>query len=168
MRQWKMIILSYIWGPLLAVQLILVFAFGLYDKAGIDVVMWIGMGIWVLSAIFGWLPILALKRKGGVSKGDSYVKTTVMVDTGVYAIVRHPQYTAGLLWSFALILISQTWIVAAIGAVVIALLYVDILIADKHELEKFGDDYRRYMRSVPRINFLLGIWRLLRRRKTIL
>ena len=168
MRQWKMIILSYIWGPLLAVQLILVFAFGLYDKAGIDVVMWIGMGIWVLSAIFGWLPILALKRKGGVSKGDSYVKTTVLVDTGLYSIVRHPQYTAGLLWSFALILISQTWIVAVIGAVVIALLYVDILIADKHELEKFGDDYRRYMRSVPRINFLLGIWRLLRRRKTIL
>ena len=168
MRQWKMIILSYIWGPLLAVQLILVFAFGLYDKAGIDVVMWIGMGIWVLSAIFGWLPILALKRKGGVSKGDSYVKTTVLVDTGLYSIVRHPQYTAGLLWSFALILISQTWIVAAIGAVVIALLYVDILIADKHELEKFGDVYRRYMRSVPRINFLLGIWRLLRRRKTIL
>ena len=168
MRQWKMIILSYIWGPLLAVQLILVFAFGLYDKAGIDVVMWIGMGIWVLSAIFGWLPILALKRKGGVSKGDSYVKTTVLVDTGLYSIVRHPQYTAGLLWSLALILISQTWIVAVIGAVVIALLYVDILIADKHELEKFGDDYRRYMRSVPRINFLLGIWRLLRRRKTIL
>jgi protein-S-isoprenylcysteine O-methyltransferase Ste14 len=166
MKKWKMIILSYIWGPLLAVQLILVFAFGLYNKAGIDVVMWIGMGIWVLSAVLGWLPVLALKRKGGVPKGDSYVKTTVLVDTGLYSIVRHPQYTAGLLWSFALILISQTWIVAAIGAVVISSLYVDILIADKHELEKFGDDYRRYMQSVPRINFLLGILRLLRRRKT--
>jgi protein-S-isoprenylcysteine O-methyltransferase Ste14 len=165
MKQWKMYILSCIWGPLLVAQIILVFAFGFYNKAGLDAVMYIGLAIWILSAVLGWLPILVLKRKGGVARGESYVKTTVLVDTGIYAVIRHPQAAAGLMWSLALILISQSWIVTALGVVAISLGYVDILIADKHELEKFGDDYKRYMRSVPRINFIVGIIRLLRRRK---
>jgi len=37
--------------------------------------------------------------------------------------------------------------------------------ADKHEVEKFGDDYKRYIERVPRTNFILGIIRLLIRRK---
>jgi protein-S-isoprenylcysteine O-methyltransferase Ste14 len=165
MKRWKMYILSCIWGPLLVAQIILVFAFGFYNKAGLDAVMYIGWAIWMLSAIFGWLPILVLKRKGGVARGESYVKTTVLVDTGIYAVIRHPQYAAGLLWSLALILISQSWIVTALAIIAITLAYMDILIADKHELGKFGDDYKRYMRSVPRINFVIGIIRLLRRRE---
>jgi protein-S-isoprenylcysteine O-methyltransferase Ste14 len=162
MKQWKKYILSCIWGPLLVVQIILVFVFGLVNKAGFDVLKYAGYVIWMLSAILGWLPILTLKRKGGVAKGKSYVKTTVLVDKGLYSIVRHPQYTAGILFSLALVLVSQTWLVAVMGVVVIPLLYVDILMADKYEVEKFGDEYRRYMKKVPRVNFLLGIIRLLR------
>jgi len=64
-----------------------------------------------------------------------------------------------------LILISQSWIIAAMGVVVISLSYVDILMADKYEIEKFGDDYKRYMERVPRINFLLGIIRWARPKK---
>ena len=97
---------------------------------------------------------------------SSVVQTTdshKLVTVGIYGVIRHPQYAAGLLWSLALILISQSWIVTALGVVAISLAYADILIADKHELEKFGDDYKRYMRSVPRINFVVGIIRLLRR-----
>jgi len=48
--------------------------------------------------------------------------------------------------------------------VTILLLYVDIVMTDKHEIEKFGDDYRRYMERVPRTNFVLGIIRLVRHR----
>ena len=111
------------------------------------------------------MPIFVLKRKGGVPKGKSFVHTTVLVDSGLYSIIRHPQYTAGILFSFALILISQSWIIAAMGVVVISLSYIDILMADKYEVEKFGDAYKRYMKNVPRTNFLLGTIRLLRRRK---
>jgi protein-S-isoprenylcysteine O-methyltransferase Ste14 len=163
MKHWKKYILSCIWGSFLVAQIILVFVFVKSNEAGFDIVMYVGWVIWAISIVFGWMPIFVLKRKGGVKKGKRYVDTTVLVDTGLYSIVRHPQYTAGILISLALILISQTWLIAAVGSVVILLLYIDILMADKYEIEKFGDEYIRYTKKVPRTNFILGIIRLLRR-----
>lgn len=162
MKHWNKFILSYIWSSLLLAQILLVFVFGMNNKAGLQVIKIVGYIVWVLSAIFGWLPILIFKRKGGVEKGKSYVHTSVLVDSGLYAIVRHPQYTAGILFSLALMLISQTWLVAAIGLVCIILMYRDILNADKYEIRKFGDEYKRYMKKVPGTNFILGVIRILK------
>ena len=165
MKQWRKYILSCIWGPLLVAQVILVFICGIFNEAGLDVVLYLGWVIWAISVVLAWMPIFTLKRKGGVKKGKSYVHTTALVKTGIYSIVRHPQYTAGILFSLALILISQSWLIAGISAIVMPLSYVDTLMADKHEIEKFGDEYKRYMKEVPRTNFILGIIRLLRGRK---
>ena len=165
MKKWKTYILTFIWVPFLIAQIVLVFVFGTVNKAGLNIVMYAGWIIWACSVVLGWLPIFVLKRKGGVAKGKSYVHTTSLVKTGIYAIVRHPQYTAGILFSLALILISQNWLIAVMGAVVIVLLYIDILMTDKYEIEKFGEEYKDYMKRVPRTNFLLGIIRLLRRNK---
>ena len=158
-------ILLAIWCPLFVGQIILVFIFGKYNESGLDVFLYIGWIVWGFSVVLGWWPILIFKRKGGVRRGESYVRTTVLVDTGLYSIIRHPQYTAGILFSLALVLVSQDWLVLIMGAVVMPSLYGDILMADKHEIEKFGDEYRRYMKKVPRTNFLLGIIKLLIRRK---
>lgn len=166
MNKWKKHILSYIWTPFLLAQIASMFILGLTNEAGLDALMYIGWIIWVISIIFGWLPIFVFRKKGGVPKGKSFVHTTVLVDNGLYSIVRHPQYTAGILLSLALILISQNWLIAILGIVVISLLYVDIIIADRYEIEKFGDEYKCYMKNVPRANFLLGIVRLLRRRSS--
>lgn len=165
MKQWRIYILSCIWGPLLVVQIILVFVFGIFNEAGFDEVMYVGWLIWAISVIFGFLPIFTFKRKGGVAKGKSYVHTKTLVVTGIYSIVRHPQYTAGILFSLALILMAQSWLVLFLGIILIPLSYIDIVMADKYELEKFGDEYKRYMERVPRSNFLLGAIRLLIRRE---
>ncbi len=98
--------------------------------------------------------------------GESYIKTTVLVDSGIYAIVRHPQYLAGMLLSLALILVSQHWIMVVIGVAAMGLNYAIAVRADQDLIEKFGDDYQRYMQQVPRMNFLLGMVRLLRRRES--
>jgi protein-S-isoprenylcysteine O-methyltransferase Ste14 len=37
-------------------------------------------------------------------------------------------------------------------------IYLDIQAADLEGIEKFGDEYRQYMRRVPQINFPLGIF----------
>jgi len=166
LKKWRMHLLSWIWSPCLVAQIILVLFLGRYNEAGLDAVMWTGWAIWAISVVFGFMPIFQFKRKGGVPGGKSYVHTTKMVVTGLYAIVRHPQYTAGILFSLALILISQNWLVLLLGAVMIPILYIDILRADRYELEKFGEDYRYYMEQVPRANFILGIVRLLKRRRT--
>jgi len=36
---------------------------------------------------------------------------------------------------------------------------------EQENTRKFGDDYRCYMEEVPRMNFVVGIIKLLRRRK---
>jgi len=146
-------------GPLTVAQIVLAF---LLRRPGNEALRWAGWIAWWISAIFGWLPIFVLRGKGGVAKGDSYMKTTKLVDTGIYAIVRHPQMgTAWLLLCFALMLIAQHWSSVALGVPAMVLAHLDLLKADRRLVEKFGDAYRRYMERVPRVNFVLGIVRLL-------
>jgi protein-S-isoprenylcysteine O-methyltransferase Ste14 len=141
----------------------IILSFVLYKEDGSSVVRTIGwITLWI-SAIFGWLPVYTLKR-WGKPKGRGYIRTTVLVDRGVYAVVRHPQYLAGMLMGLALPLIAQHWIVAILGAIVIAIYYRDTFAEEKSAVEKFGAAYEEYRKSVPRVNFITGLVRLLRRR----
>jgi len=92
--------------------------------------------------------------------------TTVIVDSGTYGIVRHPQILGSIILMFASMLISQHWAAIIIGILASVWSYRQLLKEEKGLVVKFGDDYRSYMQRVPRMNFLLGIVRLLRRRKT--
>jgi protein-S-isoprenylcysteine O-methyltransferase Ste14 len=63
----------------------------------------------------------------------------------------------------ASILISQHWAAVIIGVMVSAWIYADLPKDEKSLIVKFGDDYKSYMQSVPRMNFLVGLIRWLRR-----
>ena len=80
-----------IMGVLLTVAVIgqILAAFWLYNPQASAARINTGWGVMMISAIFGWLPIFTFRKKGKVV-GRSYVHTTVVVDSGVYAIVRHP------------------------------------------------------------------------------
>jgi protein-S-isoprenylcysteine O-methyltransferase Ste14 len=139
-------------------------SFLLYNDEGNDLVTNAGWVILWVSAIFGWLPIFTLKKWGGVPQGKGYVNTTQLVDKGVYGVVRHPQYLAGMLMGVALSLIAQHWAVAVLGLVVVVISYVDTYDEERSCVAKFGEEYTRYAERVPRVNFILGLVRLLRRR----
>ncbi len=62
------------------------------------------------------------------------------------------------------VFISQHWSVVFCGLTGSILFYRDILNEEQNNLQKFGDDYRRYMKRVPRRNLFLGIVRILTRR----
>ena len=115
------------------------------------VVGWIILGIGALFVVFS---IVTLRRKG-ISK---------IIDSGVYSIVRHPMYVGGMVMFFSHIFFGQNLIVVISTIIAIICCYFIILSGDQRNIEKFGDDYKRYMQKVPRMNFLLGIIRLLRRR----
>jgi len=121
-----------------------------------------GAGLYMLAGIvFGYLPMSEFRRRGGVARGDSYIRTTRLVDTGVYSVVRHPQYVTFILWAFAGMLLFQHWIIVLLGVPVIPLIYVDLIKADRDGIQKFGEEYREYMNRVPRANFILGLARKL-------
>lgn len=120
-----------------------------------------GWVILMLSAVFGWLPIFIFRRKGKV-KGRGYIHTTVLVSSGIYSIIRHPQYFAGVLIGIALPMITQHLIVAILGLIVVIINYMNTFDEEKECIEKFGEDYKQYMENVPRMNFILGIIRLIK------
>ena len=85
-------------------------------------------------------------------------------NVGWIIVVQHPQYLSFMLINVGLMLIAQHGLVIAMGAVAVVLNYIIALEADRAGIEKFGDAYRRYMQKVPRMNFLAGLIRLLRRK----
>jgi protein-S-isoprenylcysteine O-methyltransferase Ste14 len=159
---------SFSWIDLIPVTLasilfILQIIVGIYLLSAVPQIKslaYIGVGLYVFSGlVFGWLPVIEFRKKGGVRSGRSYIHTTKLVDTGIYSIVRHPQYVTFIMWAIAGMMLFQHWIVILLGIPVIPLTYIDLIRADKDAVEKFGEDYKVYMRRVPRANFLLGIIR---------
>jgi protein-S-isoprenylcysteine O-methyltransferase Ste14 len=148
----------------LFVSQIIVGIFLLSDVSQIEILAYVGVGLYVFSGlVFGWLPVIEFRKKGGVIRGKSYIHTTRLVDTGIYSIVRHPQFVTFMLWAVAGVLLFQHWIVVLLGIPVFPLTYVDLMRADRDAIEKFGDEYKAYMKKVPRANFLLGIIRRFRK-----
>lgn len=169
MKDWKSSLyglhphlLAWIWSALLLLQVIL--AFFVFRDPKIQAFRVAGWVIWTLGTAFAILPIFTLRTRGSVPEGKSYMETTALVDTGIYAIVRHPQGgTAGILLSLALVLIGQHWLLLVLAAVATLLLYLDTFNADEACISKFGQAYVHYMQRVPRVNFLVGIKRQLLR-----
>ena len=155
-------VISSTFASLLFILQIIVGIYLLSDVSQNEIVAYIGVGLYVFSGcIFGMLPTFEFRKKGGVKKGKSYIHTTKLVDTGIYSIVRHPQYVTFILFAIAGMLLFQHWIVVCLGIPIIPLTYIDLINADKDGIKKFGEEYKRYMQKVPRANFLLGIiWRL--------
>lgn len=161
MKNLKKYILSSIAGVLTVGQFILIFFF---STDWLPWLSYVGYAMWAVSAIFGWLPIYQFRKKGRVERGGNYMHTTKLVDTGIFAIVRHPQYAAWPLINIGLMLISQHWIVIVVGLAALAFEYPDFRTADQEGIKKFGDAYREYMKRVPKFNFILGFVRYLKRR----
>jgi protein-S-isoprenylcysteine O-methyltransferase Ste14 len=143
----------------------IVMVFMFYNYYGLDFLVYAGWGLLAVSVVVILLAGGEFRKRGGVPRGKSVVHTTMLVDSGVYAVVRHPQYLGFMLFVFALVLMSQHWLSVTSGVLGSALFYRDVLREEQMSVEKFGDDYKRYMERVPRMNFLLGVMRLLRRRR---
>jgi protein-S-isoprenylcysteine O-methyltransferase Ste14 len=164
-REWNLRdnALSALFTPLLFLLIILTF-FVFNNHLGIDALAYLGLVLWGLSAAMGIIPIITFRRHGGIAEGESYMKTTKLVDVGIYSVVRHPQATAGLVLLIALVCISQHPISLLVGAVAFGAMYADIIKDDGTLVARFGRAYEEYMERVPRTNFVLGIIRRVTRR----
>jgi protein-S-isoprenylcysteine O-methyltransferase Ste14 len=81
--------------------------------------------------------------------------TATLVTHGPYRWVRHPFYvTAGLLM-LSVTLLTANWMIGVSSLLVMALLAIRTPKEEQMLIERFGDEYRRYMamtgRFVPRI-----------------
>ena len=163
MKQWmKGGFLYYVAGALLVVTYSLLWFLDI--PAGVQLLRYAGWIILAASLVLIILPRIVFRSKGKPEKGKDWTETTIIVDTGIYAVVRHPLYLGWLLMYVALILLSQHWLTAIIGIPGMVCVYLISRQEDQRLIEKFGDDYKDYMQKVPRMNLLAGIMRLVRRR----
>jgi protein-S-isoprenylcysteine O-methyltransferase Ste14 len=126
----------------------------------------LGWIFWAIGMVLVMAPIVMFPRRGGVPKGKSFVTTTRLVDTGIYAIVRHPQYLGGILSIFiATPLLYPHWLFVVLGIPGVYILYWSMVKEEERLKDKFGGDYNNYIERVPRANLILGIIRLYKRRK---
>ena len=122
----------------------------------------------VLSALGMLLAIWVTRmhyKKGGLGHDE----TIILFKDGIYGIVRHPGSLGFMMLPILLPIILSAYIpftplsVAAILVMIIYLYYGEHL-EEKMDVEKWGDEYREYMREVPRFNFIKGLWNLRKRR----
>lgn len=135
------------------------------NPSALLVLQYVGWPIMVVGMMLIFLPLFILPRKGKVPKGKDITHTTAVVSSGIYAVVRHPLYLGWLLMYLAIIFWSQHWLTIIIGVIGMICVYLISRQEDHRLVEKFGDDYKRYMQKVPRMNLLDGVIRLIRRRK---
>ena len=154
--------MHYVAGALLLIQFTLMW---ILDRPvaprGLD---YVAMATWLVGVVLIALPIPTLRRKGQPPRGESFVSTEVLVDTGIYALVRHPLYLGWMLMYLVVWLFNPHWIVGAMGILGAACVYGFTRQEEKLLVERFGESYWRYMQRVPGLNLPAGIIRLLRGR----
>jgi protein-S-isoprenylcysteine O-methyltransferase Ste14 len=144
------------------IQLILMLFFA--NKMRIVILAYIGWITWIFSLYFGLITFRTFKKRGKVPKSKSYINTTILVDKGAYAIIRHPQYLGGILFSISITLWTQIWLSLVLSIVIIVLTYHWTYTEEKNLIEKFGVDYINYKKKVPRLNPILGIIKYIKRK----
>lgn len=134
------------------VFLLNIIAMNLFPPTTEELVL-VGYLILGIGALFFVLSVFTLRRKS----------TSNVVSGGIYGVVRHPMYLGGIVMSLSHILLGQSWIVAISTIVGIACCYLIILSEDQRNIERFGNEHRFYMQSVPPMNLILGFIRFLER-----
>jgi len=139
------------------IPLIYVFSSWL-DFANYDLPSWIG---WLGSLIFAGSGTLIWKTQKDLGRNWTpslaFREGHYLVTDGIFQYLRHPMYAAHLLWGLAQVLMLHNWIAGfAYLVVIIPRTLVRIQHEERIMLEKFGDEYRRYMEKtgglIPRLD----------------
>jgi protein-S-isoprenylcysteine O-methyltransferase Ste14 len=160
---WKRDPLLWAYSLLMLLPIILVFIF--YNYYSLDFLFYTGWVLLIFGIVIIFLAGGEFRRRGGAPEGESIVQTTVLVDSGVYGIIRHPQYLGFMSIVFSMVLMSQHWLSLISAFAGCILFYIDVQREEQNSIKKFGVKYERYMERVPGFNILLGALRIMRHTK---
>ena len=119
-----------------------------------------------LASVFIFVPFFLFRRHGQSEGGGTYMQTQAVVDRGLYAITRHPQYLGYMLLASGFALLLQHWLSTILALTSIVLFYRQAMHEERYCLAKFGVWYEQYLVRVPRFNVVVGIVRLVSRVKS--
>ena len=117
-----------------------------------------GTGVFVLllAGVFIFGPFYLLTKHGG-KDGQTYMQARIVVDRGLYAITRHPQYLGYVFLACGFALLSQHWVAVLLAVVGATFFYLQAVREERYCLAQLGEPYEQYLGRVPRFNLILGI-----------
>ena len=111
-------------------------------------VRWLGVGIGVLCVMgIYWL---FSSIGSGITPTSATRKQHTLVTSGPYRWVRHPLYTFGASLFIAFGMMADIWFIAWLGVLTFILMAVRTPKEEANLIEKFGDEYREYMKHTGR------------------
>ena len=162
-RKWEGRTLSILWIVYVVLWLPLNFKFSaqLLVIHVPTIVIYISLALVAIGTFFLVWALHSHRTRGGLKKVD---ETIILCKGGPFRIIRHPQAFGFIMWPILLPVILSPYVpftILSIAAIItmITYLYYGCYLEEKLDIEKWGDEYQKYMKEVPRFNFILGLWR---------
>ena len=123
------------------------------DFANYSLPKWCG---WVGTIVFAGAILMLWRSHADLGRNFSATLRITgqhsLITNGVYRYIRHPMYTAHLLWAIAQALLLSNWFAGwAFIVLSIPLYVIRIPKEEKMMLEQFGEEYRDYKNRTGRL-----------------
>ena len=125
------------------ILVLLNYKFWFYDPFSlIQIISWILLFLSIYVVITGYL---LLKKLGKPT--INFENTSLVVKSGIYGYIRHPLYLSIFLLGTGVVLKNTGTFQLVLGVINIIAVWVTARIEENEMIEKFGDEYRNYIRE---------------------
>jgi protein-S-isoprenylcysteine O-methyltransferase Ste14 len=114
------------------------------------VIGWVLLGIGLILIAVSTYTLISNRGKG-------------LIDWGIYGFVRHPMYVGAIMAFSSWVFFLPHWATVLLSSLNIVIVYLFILQGERRNIELFDSEYEQYIERVPRVNFIAGFLRSLRR-----
>jgi len=120
-----------------------------WSKIGLpDWVRWLGVGIGIICVVMIYWLFSSIGS--GITPTSATRRQHTLVTSGPYRWVRHPLYTVGSSMFISFGMMADNWFIAALGALAFVAMSIRTPKEEANLIEKFGDEYREYMKHTGR------------------
>lgn len=113
-----------------------------------DWVRWLGVGFGILCTLGIYWLFSSIGT--GITPVSATRKEHKLVTSGPYRWVRHPLYTVGSSMFISFGMMADNWFIALLGILTFILMAIRTPKEEANLIEKFGDEYREYMKRTGR------------------
>ncbi len=117
-------------------------------------IRWLGVGVGTVCIVLIYWLFSSIGN--GITPTSATRKQHTLVTSGPYRWIRHPLYTVGSFMFVSFGMITDNWFIAALGMLTFTVMAIRTPKEEANLIEKFGDEYREYMKHTGRFFPKLG------------